>query len=162
MVIPFNQCIARPAEGARPPQLLVDHLTQVAERWENTGKSCRGGKRVEARVYQEILRLGGFMHDAGKARTSWQDYIASTIKSRRGRVFHSPAGAGLFFYSSKKLVTACVESGLVTQHQARSTEMSVLRAGITLILAGHYGELKDVEEILREGGFSPEHLDEMI
>jgi CRISPR-associated endonuclease/helicase Cas3 len=162
VVIPFNQCIARPAEGARPPQLLVDHLTQVAERWENTGKSCRGGKRVEARVYQEILRLGGFMHDAGKARTSWQDYIASTIKSRRGRVFHSPAGAVLFFYSSKKLVTACVESGLVTQNQARSTEMSVLRAGITLDIAGHHGELKDVEEIPPwEGGFSLEHLDEM-
>ncbi len=162
VVIQFGKCIARPAEGGKPPQLLCDHLFQVAERWGNAKKSSCGVKGEEAKMYQELLRLGGLLHDAGKARASWQDYIRSTKKSGRGRVFHSPAGAALFFYASKKLLEACVSEGVVTEDYVRSTEISALRAGVTLDIAGHHGGIKDVEGIPPwEGGFSLDQLEEM-
>lgn len=161
MVIPFNDCIARPAEGARPPQLLRDHLFQVAEQWENNVglyDKCNG---PNTNVPKILCRLGGLLHDAGKARASWQKYVNNSQYSKKGKVFHSPVGAALFFYVSKKLVP-CVESGFVTEKQVSSTDISVLRVGITLDIAGHHGEIRDINENTPwEPGFSLDHFDEM-
>ncbi len=162
VVIPFEQCVARPAYDGRPAQLLSDHLLRVAEQWSDLGVLCHSDEIAVAKTKERLLFLGGLLHDAGKARASWQKYISSTSKDKRGQVYHSPVGAALFFYVSHAFLYRCVEVGSITQKVARSGELCVLRIGITLDIAGHHGELKDAQDDPPwEPGFFNDHLDEM-
>lgn len=162
VVIPFGECIARPGMPGRPPQLLSDHLLSVARNWVLLSRECYSDEAAAACLKQELLVLGGLLHDAGKARASWQEYILSSSADKRGRVFHSPTGSALFFYVSHVFLSKCVEKGFVTQTEVHSSEVRAFRAGIALDIASHHGELKDLEdEPPWDRGFFQEHLDEI-
>ncbi|MFS8579649.1 MAG: hypothetical protein LOD88_06465, partial [Novibacillus thermophilus] len=66
MVIRLEDCIARPPEGGRTFP-LSDHLFTVGQRI-----GAPEGEWVERLAF-----LAGLLHDAGKARLSWQQYIRS-------------------------------------------------------------------------------------
>jgi CRISPR-associated endonuclease/helicase Cas3 len=162
VVIPFDQCIARPAEGAARPQLLKEHLLQVGIKWALSDRNFNGHEVTDQGLCQRLLLLGGLLHDAGKARTSWQRYIKSAQNSHRGQVFHAPAGAALFFYASKRLLEVCIKEGAISENQCRSVETSLLRVGITLDITGHHGRIRDIEgSVPWEGLLSPDHLNEI-
>lgn len=94
VVVPFHDCLARPPASDGRVNLLSEHLQAVAEAW---GRS--GGKPVA-----RLRFLAGLMHDAGKARTTWQDYIRG---KRSGHVAHSPLGAVVFAYCADCLLSTC-------------------------------------------------------
>jgi len=162
VVIPFGECIARPSSGAMPAQLLSDHLLRVARDWALLAGDSHSDDISVVEVKRKLLMVGGLLHDAGKARASWQEYILSPNREGRGRVFHSPTGSALFFYASRALLSKCVKVGSITERQARSCEVQTFRAGISLDIAAHHGELKDIEnDPPWEPGLFQEHLDEI-
>lgn len=93
---PLPDCVARPGDPNGETHPLVDHLLAVARAM---GKPDGD--------YEERLRfLAGLLHDAGKARTAWQDYIRRPPESRGPGVPHAFAGAMLLAVVLKELVKA--------------------------------------------------------
>lgn len=62
MVIPFEECIARPDNPDGSKNTLQDHLVSTAFGW---GDLANQG-------VSSLKFLGGLLHDAGKARWRWQ------------------------------------------------------------------------------------------
>ncbi|ADU51671.1 metal dependent phosphohydrolase [Thermaerobacter marianensis DSM 12885] len=82
--IPLEQCVARPPEGGRRYP-LIDHLLEVARR----AGDPRGTPE------EQLLYLAGLLHDAGKARRTWQERLLAP--GRQGPVGpHAFVGAALF------------------------------------------------------------------
>lgn len=79
----FERCIARPGNG---PQefALSDHLRTVGEL----------ASAHERGIRRDLLKLAGLLHDMGKARDSWQQYIRKLGPG----VHHAFLGSALFFY----------------------------------------------------------------
>ena len=129
MVIPFNQCEARPEEGGHH-FLLESHLIAVAQGW---------GK-VDGSYKERLLFLGGLCHDVAKGRKKWQDNLDGPKGSRPP---HAAPSALLFSYYAAKLLDVWEE-----QEQLDRNEMQVLRAlllelyGIFLTIIVNWGILK--------------------
>lgn len=77
----FGSCIARPG------QLLIDHLIEVAD------IASRCGVKVG---FSLLLRLIGLLHDVGKCNSKFAEYMERIVREervRKGSVDHSTAGA---------------------------------------------------------------------
>ncbi len=146
VVIPFDQCIARPTEEDGGKHLLRDHLVAVA----TVCGSDKGG-------YEErIAFLAGLLHDAAKAHADWQDYIRG---SREKGPPHAPLGAALFAYGAESLVDAW----------DLSREKRLILRDIVLdwsrAVYDHHGKLEDLDEEeppWDETGAKLRHFDEAI
>ena len=124
LVKPLSECVARPdnLDGTSNP--LVDHLLVVARGLGNHQK----GKE------QKLRFLAGLLHDAGKARISWQRYIKGEQKEDS---WHSPLGAAFFCFCS---------SGLIKCWQIEREErrkLQWLASNLAIDIASHHGKLKD-------------------
>ncbi|MCL6633562.1 MAG: CRISPR-associated helicase Cas3' [Alicyclobacillus herbarius] len=91
MVIPFDECIARPPMGALTFP-LVTHLDHVAE----------GMGRLDGAPLERLSYLAGWLHDIGKAHAKWQWYIREP-GGRKGPP-HAVYGAVLFAYVAEHLM----------------------------------------------------------
>ncbi len=71
-------------ESDRQKQSVSEHCLQV---------SALAGNYLKSVSLSEIGRLAGLLHDAGKLRSSFDDYINGRNNMRRGSIDHSYAGA---------------------------------------------------------------------
>lgn len=145
MVIRLEDCIARPPEGGRTFP-LSDHLFTV-------------GQRIgapEGEWAERLAFLAGLLHDAGKARLSWQQYIRSRDPDK-GSVPHAVYGAVLFAYCADYLSRRLPLSADAASHY----QWSVMRWVRDIM--DHHGPLKDIDEtsLPWEGHFFAEDLGEM-
>lgn len=133
MIIPFGECIARPDNPDGSRNTLQAHLLSTAFGWgdpDNQGLST-------------LQFLGGLLHDAGKARWRWQQYIRHRRESGGKRfpsVNHAPLGSAVFMYVASKL--------LMTWDLSRA-EVLEMRRQILYIsrdIYDHHGELGDIED----------------
>lgn len=136
MIVPFDQCIARPHSPNGDMFLLSDHLLWVASRWGS----------VTGTYSDRIKFLGGLMHDAGKMRYRWQRYILSvsgekTEKSgeRIPKVNHAPLGSALFFWSAKSILSKW------DVPKSDLTDLRRLILNVSRDIYDHHGELGDLE-----------------
>ncbi|HHV61465.1 MAG TPA: CRISPR-associated endonuclease Cas3'' [Firmicutes bacterium] len=125
-VVPFEQCIARPASSDdRRSNLLSSHLLYVAEAMGDHGGD------LESR----LMFLAGLCHDAGKATARWQRYISSSsfngVVASGGN--HSPLGSLIFFLCAEDICPA------------RPPENDYLIANLTLDIASHHSTLHDID-----------------
>lgn len=194
VVIPFDRCIARPGNGQKKDIKLSTHLYRVALAWEKAAPKMTRAKilaRVSTVVStgtslfpdqehhlekpcsrvdpfqwlcRRLLFLGGLVHDAGKARTSWQEYIRdASKKNERARVFHAPSGAALYYYASRCFLDYITDKYPDLRSYTSSHQIGLFRAGITLDIADHHGDLSDIQSTApwEQGGFSSRHLQEI-
>ncbi|UNC93172.1 CRISPR-associated helicase Cas3' [Candidatus Contubernalis alkaliaceticus] len=124
-VVKLEKCLARPAfEGN---YLLTEHLEETAKKMGNREGS-----------WQEKLKyLAGLVHDAGKARSTWQKYI--TKGGTRGEIVHSPLGSALFLFLAGRIVD---QADLKGESRYKAYLMTVRLA---LDIANHHGRLADLE-----------------
>ena len=127
MVIPFEQCIARPeTDGKEFP--LTDHLEAVAWKMgDHTGDPP-----------SKLNFLAGLMHDIGKARVKWQLWIRNLETSKKSKsVNHSPLGAAVFVMSAHRLL------------KKWELEDALLKRQLLLLardIYDHHGKLGDIDE----------------
>ncbi|MCY0900453.1 MAG: CRISPR-associated endonuclease Cas3'' [Firmicutes bacterium] len=116
MVIPLEECIARPD---RPPRTfpLTQHLRNVGQ---HAAQWVTGPRR-------DYVRLAGLLHDIGKARRSWQAYI----RNDGPRVPHAFLGAAVFFY-------------LVSSHSLSADDQRFVM-WLTRDVAHHHSHLGDLD-----------------
>ena len=132
MIIPFEECIARPDNPDGSRNTLRTHLLSTAFGWGN----------LDNQGLPTLQFLGGLLHDAGKARWRWQEYIRHRKESGGKRfpsVNHAPLGSAVFMYAASKL--------LATWELSR-TEILEIRRKILHIsrdIYDHHGELGDIE-----------------
>lgn len=81
---------AHTSDDGRPPQLLQDHLKQVAQMAAEFAKPIHG---------EDMAYWCGLFHDLGKYSEQFQKYIRGTYK---GKVDHSTAGAQ-FVWNRQKI-----------------------------------------------------------
>ncbi len=130
-LVPFSQCIARPAEQGEQ-HWLTDHLLGVRVAVETR---LRQGSSPLAKDQLSIglAGLAGICHDLAKSHVQWQQYI----RGKRGRgPNHAPEGALLFSY--------------LGYHWLQAEKQWPEYAGIWLWLirdiADHHGTLKRLGE----------------
>lgn len=171
--------MARPSrDGTVYP--LKDHLRAVGIAWAAgrptpcgpvrgdqavpCGDTCSPvcAEYAQAAAERALLFLGGLLHDAGKARRSWQRFIRSAPERGQG-ITHAPSGAALFFYLSNKLLSLVDQRLQNEPPLAKSRDLELHRARVVIDISDHHGELSDIE--LRppweRGGFSRDHLAEI-
>lgn len=88
---------------ARPGQPLEEHLTQAAF----------AAGDPESTLTEQLLFLSGLLHDAGKARRTWQDYFKRSVAGSKEKMPHAYVGAALFaLYGRNMLDTheTCLEA----------------------------------------------------
>ncbi len=87
-------------------QELEVHLAEVANLAEEFGKAIR----PDEKSFAEIARLTGLLHDLGKYRTEFQEYLR---KERQGGVdtAHAVYGAGKALFGHESLAAAFAISG---------------------------------------------------
>jgi len=96
MVVPFDQCVARPPDGIlRFP--LKEHLEAVAV-------DCGSANGT---AEEQLAFLAGLLHDAAKCHVQWQKYILGQLQKGPA---HAPLGAALFAFFADKLITLRSES----------------------------------------------------
>lgn len=131
MIVPLDDCIARPDDGPiRYP--LVAHLREVATR--------AAGAALREHVASEriaLFALAGLLHDAGKADALWQEYIRNPQRAK-GAVPHSYMGSALFFALAWHWLHGQPE------HTQRDLRPLVMR--LTRDIADHHGLLADMEQ----------------
>lgn len=89
MVKPFDECIARPGSDRH---LLTEHLLAVA-------RACG---RKDGGDSERLAYLAGLLHDAGKARHSWQCEI---MRENPGALPpHAPIGTAIFLNLAMTLI----------------------------------------------------------
>ncbi len=110
---------------ARPEQSLEGHLTQVAF----------AAGDLEGSLAERLLFLAGLLHDAGKARPSWQTYMRETETGnyKIEKVPHAFLGAALFALYARDLI----------QVQKGSLEDEQLYYLLIQDIYDHHGKLKD-------------------
>ena len=102
------------------------------------------------------------MHDAGKAREPWQNYITASGKSG-DRVFHAPASTALFFCASFNLLSLLDEMDLQPASFSQSRGLALVRVRTCLDIADHHTNLSDIglRPPWERAGFSADHLSEI-
>lgn len=90
--------------GKRPPQLLLDHLRQVARLAEEFAPTPE---------MKEAARQCGLLHDIGKYSGDFQKYL---LGQKHGRVDHSTAGAQLLAKNGN--LTSTMEAFCIAGHHA--------------------------------------------
>ena len=130
MVVKLEACLARPPDtsGAKDKFRLIDHLVSVAEKCGNIHGGWKG----------QLSYLAGLMHDAGKARTAWQKYLAKGKKQET--VFHSPLGSALLIFLAEELLR---KNGL---KGAELEEAHLMTLKLGQDIADHHGCLSDLGE----------------
>jgi CRISPR-associated endonuclease/helicase Cas3 len=106
MVIPLEDCVARPPREGNGSTNLLEHLLAVAQ-----GCGCPDGDRAD-----RLRFLAGLLHDIGKGREAWQRYILGIGKNHPD---HSKIGAFLFSLVAVNLLevwTAPASERLSLQH----------------------------------------------
>jgi len=132
LVVPLDDCIARPDEGeTRFP--LVAHLEETAG-----AAGDAGGDHIE-----QLLFLAGLLHDAGKAQRSWQDYVRAADRRRRGEVSHAFLGSALFTITALELRRRWRELDLPV---ARPAELGRMIMQLACDIADHHGALRDLDQ----------------
>ncbi len=126
LVIKLDECIARPTTNNHK-YLLTDHLVSVAY-------SC-GNQHGD--WHNKLLYLAGLMHDAGKARYKWQEYIRGRLKKG---VYHSPLGSALFAFLAEDLITNLN----LNHNDLKKAQVMILR--ICLDISDHHGKLSNINE----------------
>lgn len=122
MVIPFDQCIARPSDGNRKYPLKA-HLKNVALGWGVKGKS-----------YQDnLFYLGGLCHDIGKAQPEWQMWAKGDKDIKRPD--HARIGSFIFIQVADKYLEV---EGLNKQKYAS------IVIDISNDIRCHHSKLKDI------------------
>jgi CRISPR-associated helicase Cas3/CRISPR-associated endonuclease Cas3-HD len=81
---------------ARPGQSLEKHLIQAAF----TAGDPEGSPT------EQLLFLAGLLHDAGKARRTWQDYFERSLAGSKEKMPHAYVGAALFALYGRDLLDA--------------------------------------------------------
>lgn len=125
MVMELDECIARPTTNNK--YLLTSHLLSVAE----------GCGNQHGDWHEKLLFLAGLMHDAGKARYKWQEYIRNRIKTG---VHHSPLGSALFAFLAENLV----EDLNLNPKEFAKAQMVIKK--LCRDIADHHGKLHDIDE----------------
>lgn len=110
---------------AREGQHLGDHLVEVA----SSSASASGS------LTEQLRFLAGLLHDAGKARPTWQDYFERSVRNERGieTIPHAYLGAALFAVYGNALLTLKEPSLEETQHYLLLVQD----------LQDHHGRLRD-------------------
>ena len=108
---------------ARPGQPLEEHLTQAAFA---TGDP-------EGSLEEQLLFLAGLLHDAGKARRTWQDYFERSLAGSKEKMPHAYVGAALFALYGRDLLDV---------HTA-SLELEQLYYLLVRDVEDHHGKLRD-------------------
>lgn len=81
---------------ARPGQTLEKHLIQAAF----------AAGAPEGTPAEQLLFLAGLLHDAGKARRTWQDYFERSVAGSKEKMPHAYVGAALFALYGRDLLGA--------------------------------------------------------
>ncbi len=113
----FDQCIARPGSNSKQ-FALSEHLRTVGEQASALEKGMR----------RDLLKLAGLLHDMGKARNRWQQYIRKLGPG----VHHAFLGSALFFY--------------LVQQQPLSREDMRYAVFLCRDIACHHGVLDDISD----------------
>ena len=108
---------------ARPGQPLEEHLVQAAFA---VGDS-------EGPLEEQLLFLAGLLHDAGKARRTWQDYFERSLAGSKEKMPHAYVGAALFALYGRDLLDA----------HAASLELEQLYYLLVRDVEDHHGKLRD-------------------
>jgi CRISPR-associated endonuclease/helicase Cas3 len=108
---------------ARPGQPLEEHLTQAAFAAGNP----------EGPPAEQLLFLAGLLHDAGKARRTWQDYFERSLAGSKEKMPHAYVGAALF---------ALYGRDLLDTHTA-SLKIEQLYYLLVRDVEDHHGKLRD-------------------
>ncbi len=124
----LEECIARPTGEGGTVYSLIDHLNWVARSMGDPQGDHQTGLNF----------LAGLLHDAGKARQAWQDYIRLPKKLRKKGVPHSFAGAMLFALMLMVL--------LEKWEPAKRERDEIIHHGLRLIyyIYSHHGQYPDI------------------
>lgn len=123
-IVPFEKCIARPAEQGKIFP-LSEHLVNVKAFME---------KRFECDTFlAKLMGLAGICHDAAKAHIEWQQYIRG---NRDHGPHHAPEGAFLFSYLAYKLL----------KKQQQWDQYKLYWLWLTRDVADHHGALKRIND----------------
>ncbi len=123
-IIPFEKCIARPAEKEKTFPLST-HLVNVKAFME---------KRFEDdALLAKLTGLAGVCHDAAKAHPEWQQYIRN---NRNRGPHHAPEGAFLFSCLAYKIL----------KKQQKWEQYKPYWLWLTRDIADHHGALKKIND----------------
>ena len=87
-------------------QTLDAHLTEVADLAEEFAKAVRPSEKS----FAELARLTGLLHDIGKYRTEFQEYLRKERKSGVDTA-HAVYGAGKALFEHESLAAAFAVAG---------------------------------------------------
>jgi CRISPR-associated endonuclease/helicase Cas3 len=87
---------------SRPNQLLVEHLSNVAENCERLAPTGILATELEPKVLKEIMRLIGASHDVGKATRYFQEYLVAGTSTNPLLKSHSTLSSLYAYYAASK------------------------------------------------------------
>lgn len=108
---------------ARPGQPLEEHLTQAAF----------AAGDPEGLLAEQLLFLAGLLHDAGKARSTWQAYFWRSVAGSKEKMPHAYVGAALFALYGRDLLDT----------HPFSLEVEQLYYLLVRDIEDHHGKLRD-------------------
>ena len=113
MVVPFQQCKARPDEKNRQ-LLLTAHLSAVAQFYG----------RLEGSYEDRLYFLGGLCHDAAKGRKKWQEKLNGPKGSRPP---HAAPSALLYSFYASRLLEIWEKQGKIDRSARQILRTVVIR-----------------------------------